>query len=286
MLQQYIHTEESAPQASKVFLQGARKGFGFIPNLLGAMADAPSVIEGYLALYQAFDQSSFTPVERQVVLLTVSFIHRCEYCMSGHSMLAEMAGMDAATYKALREGLPIADRRLEALRVYTRQVLLKRARVTQEELQPFLAAGYTRQQVMEVNLGIALKTLSNYTNHIHPVPVDAPVRKNAWQASEAIQDREVYLSIMGWLRPGVAEKLARYQAAAGPVMKRYGGQPFLRMTTRTILSGKPADLMLIMQFPSAEQCEQAFGDAEYLTLLPLRDQVFERLDMTISPIPD
>ena len=44
------HTIESAPEESKPFLQGAKEAFGFVPNLLGTMAEAPSLLEGYLAL--------------------------------------------------------------------------------------------------------------------------------------------------------------------------------------------------------------------------------------------
>jgi hypothetical protein len=38
--------------------------------------------------------------------------------------------------------------------------------------QKFLAAGYKKDQVMELLLGIALKTISNYLDHISPTPVD------------------------------------------------------------------------------------------------------------------
>ena len=36
----------------------------------------------------------------------------------------------------------------------------------------FLAAGYEEKQIMEVVLAIAVKTLSNYSNHIHHSEVD------------------------------------------------------------------------------------------------------------------
>jgi hypothetical protein len=41
------------------------------------------------------------------------------------------------------------------------------------------AAGYTRRQVLDVVLGVGMKTLSNYTNHIAHTPLDP-----AWQNQE------------------------------------------------------------------------------------------------------
>ena len=37
------HTIDSAPEGSKPILQGALDGFGFVPNLLATMAEAPAV---------------------------------------------------------------------------------------------------------------------------------------------------------------------------------------------------------------------------------------------------
>ena len=36
----------------------------------------------------------------------------------------------------------------------------------------FLAAGFTREQVLEVVAGVSVKTLSNYANHLLKTPVD------------------------------------------------------------------------------------------------------------------
>lgn len=43
---------------------------------------------------------------------------------------------------------------------------------SEADLAAFTAAGYRHQQVLEVLLGVGLKTLSNYTNHICETPLD------------------------------------------------------------------------------------------------------------------
>ena len=40
-----IHTKDSAPEASKELLGAAQAKYGFVPNLMGEMAEAPSMLE-------------------------------------------------------------------------------------------------------------------------------------------------------------------------------------------------------------------------------------------------
>ncbi len=67
-------------------------------------------------------------------------------------------------------GLP--DQKLNALVTYVRKTVETRGIVDESDLQAFLDAGYTKKQVLEVNLIIALKTISNYTNHLAETPID------------------------------------------------------------------------------------------------------------------
>ncbi len=43
-----------------------------------------------------------------------------------------------------------------------------------------LDAGYEPSQMLDVLVGIAQKTLSNYTHHLADTPVDEPMQGNAW----------------------------------------------------------------------------------------------------------
>ena len=80
-----IHTRDSAPEASKELLGAAEAKYGFVPNLMGEMAEAPSMLKAYLALGEALEASSLTPKEQQVVVLTMSYLNQCAYCMTAHS---------------------------------------------------------------------------------------------------------------------------------------------------------------------------------------------------------
>ncbi len=175
-----IHDVDSAPEAAKPILSGTKKSFGFIPNLLGTMAEAPALLSAYTTLTGIFDKSSFSPTERQIVLLSVSFENSCEYCVAAHSVIASMQHVPADVVEAIRADTPIADPKLEALRRFTRAVVASRGWPSAEQTQAFLAAGYGPQQILEVVLGVGIKTLSNYTNHVASTPLDAAFAKAAW----------------------------------------------------------------------------------------------------------
>lgn len=62
---------------------------GFVPDMYAGMVNSPGLLEKYLLGYERFrKESGFTPVEQEVVLLTISRFHGCTYCMTAHSMIA------------------------------------------------------------------------------------------------------------------------------------------------------------------------------------------------------
>lgn len=173
------HTLETAGPA-RPLLEAAQKATGFIPNLYATMAEAPALLEGYLALSKIFDQSSFSPTERQIVLMTNNRLNGCDYCMAAHTTISQMQKVPQDVIDALRDGTSIGDAKLEALRVFAERVNLSRGWPEATDVDAFLDAGYTEQNILEVVLGTGLKVLSNYTNHVVGTPVDAAFAANAW----------------------------------------------------------------------------------------------------------
>ncbi|MGE0026331.1 MAG: carboxymuconolactone decarboxylase family protein [Thermoleophilia bacterium] len=180
-----VHTRASAPEASRVLLDAAQDKFGMIPNLMGVLATSPAALGSYLHLTRELEGSSLTPVEQQVVLIATSAENRCEYCVSVHSAVAGMVEMPPEALDALRAGRDPEDPRLAALARFTRHVVEERGWVDESELGAFLDAGFGEQQVLEVLTGVALKTLSNYTNHIAGTPLDAAFERMRWTADAA-----------------------------------------------------------------------------------------------------
>ena len=176
-----IHTQETAPSAAVETLKSVEQGYGFLPNLLGVFAESPATLDAYLSLSQQFDRSSFSPTERQVVILAISRFNECHYCVAAHSTIADMQNVPAEVVDAIRNDEPIADSKLEALREFATAIVEKRGWVSEIDVDSFIAAGYTRANVLEVILAVGFKTLSNYVNHIADTPVDGAFAPKTWQ---------------------------------------------------------------------------------------------------------
>ncbi|MGG1947409.1 hypothetical protein AB1286_21910 [Trinickia sp. NRRL B-1857] len=79
--------------------------------------------------------------------------------MAGHSTLAKMIKMGAGVIATLRAGTPPPDAKLEALHRFATFVVRERGFVPDAEVDAFLSAGYPRQNVLEVILGVATKVM-------------------------------------------------------------------------------------------------------------------------------
>jgi uncharacterized peroxidase-related enzyme len=175
-------TEETALGKSKEILALAKKQNGFVPNMYAKMAHNPATLDAYTYAYDTFRANSgFNPVEQEVILLTIARENGCEYCMAAHSFIADkMSKVPETITNAIRENTIIEDTKLAALSKFTEALVVKRGNVTQEEVDTFLASGYTKSHALGILAGISAKIISNYANHINHPELDAPFAGRAW----------------------------------------------------------------------------------------------------------
>lgn len=162
-----IHTVESAPEKAKPRVEAALKNNGFLPNLIGVLANSPEALAFYQEVGKLNGETSLTAGEREVVQILAAKINQCGFCVAGHTKLATLKKLlKEEEIQAVRAVAPIADAKLNALSDFTQQVMAQKGNVSDEELKAFFDAGYNQQQAVEVVLGVALATLCNYTNNL------------------------------------------------------------------------------------------------------------------------
>lgn len=157
--------ETSNVQATEA-LAAVQKKYGFIPNLFSYMAEAPTTVDAYMALADLIAKTSLTAAQAQIVQLAVSVENKCEFCQVAHVATGKASGANRQTIDAILDGSEIADAKDRALVDLTLQISRKRGWLDVADLETFIAAGFTQQQVLEVILCISIKTLSNYINHL------------------------------------------------------------------------------------------------------------------------
>lgn len=173
---------EDAPEAARPALETAQKNNGYLPNLLRVLANAPVALETYLTVTGIYARASLTLQEREVVQITAAATHACGFCVAGHTAIAtKKAGLDGETVGALRESEPLADARLNALAVFTREIIAARGAVSDDALEKFLAAGFNDSAALEVVLGVGLATVCNFANNLGQPPLNKELEPYRWE---------------------------------------------------------------------------------------------------------
>ena len=139
--------ESSAPEAARPILEATRAEFGVVPSVVARMVAAPALFEAFRAATQAFERTSLSPVEREVVILVIARDVGCEVCITMHSRLLRRIDQSA-------------------LAAFTRELLVTRGDVGAESWDAFLGAGYTRAQALEIVIGCGAYTMSTYANRL------------------------------------------------------------------------------------------------------------------------
>lgn len=177
-----VQTLESAPEAAQPFLQNALKANGYIPNLLGVLANAPAALETYLTVSALNGKAELSLAEREVVQLISATTHGCDFCVAGHTAVGlNKARLPQEVVEALRAGDELPQEKLEALAAFAREVIATRGNVSDATYAAFQAAGYTQGNALEVILGVSLATLCNFTNVFARTPLNPELQKYQWQ---------------------------------------------------------------------------------------------------------
>jgi AhpD family alkylhydroperoxidase len=174
------YTVESAPPAARRFLAATRDHLGYLPAAMARMVASPQLTEGFLKLTALFDSTTLDQLAREVLVMTVATQNGCHICVAMHTATLTALGADPELIAALRGSGPLADERLDAIRVFTLRVLETAGDVGDAALRDFLARGYTTQNALEVVLGIGTYTMSTLANRLTGAPVDERLAAHAW----------------------------------------------------------------------------------------------------------
>lgn len=178
------HDLDSAPEGSKPLLENSQKAFGRLPGLHKVLAESPQAFEGYQLLHKLFTETDFDADELTVVWQAINVEHECHYCVPAHTGIAKMMKVSDEISDALRNETPLQNAKLEALRTFTIQMVRTRGNVSETQMAAFFDAGYGHRAVLDVVLGLAQKTMSNYINHMAQTPVDEVFHPLIWERGD------------------------------------------------------------------------------------------------------
>ncbi|MBX9697082.1 MAG: carboxymuconolactone decarboxylase family protein [Alphaproteobacteria bacterium] len=153
--------------------EGIKKSSGSVINIFKLMGHSPAVLESYLGFSGTLSKGSLAPSEREHIALAVAGFNGCEYCAAAHAFLAKKEAVDEEEAMQNLKGSS-ATPKIAALIQFCLAVLKQRGKVTDQDFEAILAAGYKQEQVVEIVANIALNVFTIYFNNSIQTPLDFP----------------------------------------------------------------------------------------------------------------
>jgi uncharacterized peroxidase-related enzyme len=173
---------DTATGKAKDLLKGVKAKLGLTPNMMRTMANSPAVLEGYLNLSGALGGGALPAGLREQIALAVAETNGCDYCLSAHSALGQMAGLKADQISASREAASV-DPRADAALKFAVAVVESRGAVTDAQFAKVREAGFNEGEVAEILAHVALNVFTNYFNKAALTVVDFPRVESARKAA-------------------------------------------------------------------------------------------------------
>ncbi|WP_185782172.1 carboxymuconolactone decarboxylase family protein [Croceivirga lutea] len=163
---------EEVSEANQAIFDNLEKALGFVPNLYATYAYSNNALANYLNFANA--KTSLTAKQKEVVNLAVSQVNNCAYCLAAHTAIGKMNGFTEEQILELRAGGASFDSKLDALAALAKNVTENRGAANQVIVENFLAAGFTKENLIDTLVLVGDKTISNYIHSTTQVPVDFP----------------------------------------------------------------------------------------------------------------
>ncbi len=167
-----VPTRDDVSPANQQIFDGLKAKLGMVPNLYATLAHSEHALSNYLAFQNA--KSSITGKAREVVNLVVSQVNSCDYCLAAHTVIGGMVGFTPEQILEIRSGRASFDPKLDALARLVRDIAERRGHADPELVDAFLAAGWTRENLVDAIVVIGDKIVTNYLHATTRVPVDFP----------------------------------------------------------------------------------------------------------------
>lgn len=162
---------EVTEQNQKIF-DDLESKLDFVPNIYATYAHSDNALGRYLTF--ANGETSLNNKEKEIINLIVSQVNGCTYCQAAHTALGKMNGFTEEQTIQLRQGRAPFNEKFDALVKLAKAVIENRGKISDEVLETFFDAGYTKENLVDVILNVGEKAITNYLHNITQIPVDFP----------------------------------------------------------------------------------------------------------------
>lgn len=167
-----VPTRDEVSENNQAIFDNLNSKLGFVPNLYATFAHSETALGDYLALQNR--KSSLKAKEREVINLVVSQVNECEYCLAAHTALGKMNGFTDEQILEIRTGEATFDAKIDALANFVKDITINRSKPSESALSRLLDAGYNKENLIDINMVIGDKIVSNFIHGSGQFEVDFP----------------------------------------------------------------------------------------------------------------
>ncbi len=163
----------TATGRTKELLDAVKSRMGMVPNMTRVMAASPAVLESYLGFSGALAGGLLDARTREQLALLTAQENHCDYCLSAHTAIGTMVGLNHQEIVASRGGAGSTPKTTAAL-TFAKRVLEAKGQVSESDLAAVTDAGYSEGEIAEMIAHVALNVFTNYFNIAAGVEIDFP----------------------------------------------------------------------------------------------------------------
>ncbi|MDQ8205513.1 carboxymuconolactone decarboxylase family protein [Pelagicoccus sp. SDUM812003] len=154
-------------------LQSYQKGERTFDQFVRTLADAPVILEAYLAFSDALDRSALPETVRRKIAIAVSELNSSEYDLAAHAEKARELGLSEEEIQLCRQATS-SSRKDEALLRFAQNLVGKQGHLSETELEEARQYSDDDQLLVEAIATVAQVHFANLINNLSRPPLDAP----------------------------------------------------------------------------------------------------------------
>ncbi|HKN25321.1 MAG TPA: carboxymuconolactone decarboxylase family protein [Candidatus Acidoferrum sp.] len=158
---------------AKELLDGVQSQLKIVPNLMKVLANSPAALEAYLSFDSKLSHGSLKPKLRELISVVVAEENSCEYCLSAHTAIGKMVGLNDEQIRAGRK-FHSGDAKIDAALHFAHDITVRRGQVDNSAIEAVRKAGYTDGEIAEIIANVGLNLFTNYFNNAVKTEVDFP----------------------------------------------------------------------------------------------------------------
>ena len=164
---------KTADGKTRMAIEATQKAFGLVPNIARMMANSPAVVQGWLDFNAALNEAAIPVKLRELIAVAVAEANRCEYCLSAHTAIGKMVGLDDNELLTARQ-FKSHDPKIDAALQFAHEIVVRRGELEAADVEKVRQAGYSDGEIVEIVAVVSLTIFTNYFNHVAGTEVDFP----------------------------------------------------------------------------------------------------------------